>query len=271
MKFRLAAFADEASQIIDEQIKAMKDNGIELLEIRGVDGTNIADITITKAKEVRAKLEDAGLSVWSLGSPFGKISLEDDFEKHLDSFKHGIELCNELGADHIRLFSFYGAEGRFDDVAERLSKFIEAAKGTGITLCHENEKGIYGDIASKCLEIQKTFPEIKAIFDPANFIQSGQDTLEAWDLLNPYVEYMHIKDAKADGSVVPAGKGEGRLPRLLERYSGEVLTVEPHLSVFAGFDKLEPGQKSRLSQYTYPDSMTAFSAAVGALMEIIGG
>ena len=84
MKFRLAAFADEASQNIDEQITAMKANDIELLEIRGVDGTNIADITVSKAKEVREKLDAAGLSVWSLGSPYGKISLADDFNKHLE-------------------------------------------------------------------------------------------------------------------------------------------------------------------------------------------
>ena len=269
MKFRLAAFADEASQNIDEQIKAMKDNGIELLEIRGVDGTNIADITIAKAKEVRSRLDDAGLSVWSLGSPFGKISLSDDFEKHLDSFKHGVELCNELGTKHVRLFSFYGAEGRFDDVAERLSKFTKAAKGSGIVLCHENEKGIYGDIASRCLEIQKTFPEIKAIFDPANFIQSGQDTLEAWKLLSPYVEYMHIKDALPDGSVVPAGKGSGNLPYLLNQYTGDVLTIEPHLTVFKGLDDLEKDEKSQVGKYSYPDPFTAFKAAADALKSLL--
>ena len=269
MKFRLAAFADEASQSIDEQIKAMKENGIELLEIRGVDGVGIADITISKAKEVKDKLEDEGLSVWSLGSPFGKISLSDDFEKHLDSFKHGLELCNELGAKHLRLFSFYGAEGRFDDVAERLSRFIEAARGSAVILCHENEKGIYGDIASKCLEIQKTFPEIKAIFDPANFIQSGQDTLEAWNLLSPYVEYMHIKDALPDGSVVPAGKGSGNLPYILSQYKGKVLTIEPHLTIFQGFEELEQDDKSKVGTYSYPDSFSAFKAAADALKSLI--
>lgn len=54
---------------------------------------------------------------------------------------------------------------------------------------------------------------------------------------------MHIKDALPDGSVVPAGKGAGELPYLLSQYKGEVLTVEPLLSVFEGFDKLETDQK----------------------------
>lgn len=49
----------------------------------------------------------------------------------------------------------------------------------------------------------------KAIFDFANFVQVGQDALEAYELLKPYISYVHIKDALfEDGSVVPAGMGD---------------------------------------------------------------
>ena len=269
MKFRLAAFADEAANDLTGQIAAMQENGVELLEIRGVDGENIDKLSREKAREIRRRLNDAGLGVWSLGSPFGKIGIGDDFAPHLDSFKHSLELADILGARHIRLFSFYGTTD-ISPVLERLNAFIEAAKGSDIILCHENEKGIYGDTAAKCLEIHKALPELRAVFDPANFIQCGQDTKEAWELLSSYVEYMHIKDALSDGSVVPAGKGEGKLPWLISQYKGEVLTVEPHLSVFEGFEKLESDEKTKMN-YTYPDSRTAFSAAVSALKEITGG
>ena len=269
MRFRLVAFADEAAPDLAGQIEAMQENGVELLEIRGVDGQNIDGISATKAKSIRKMLGFSGLAVWSLGSPFGKIGINDDFAPHLDSFKHSLELADILGAKHIRLFSFYGTSD-IDPVLERLNAFIEAAKGTDIVLCHENEKGIYGDTAAKCLEIHKALPQLRAVFDPANFIQCGQDTIEAWEQLSPYVEYMHIKDALPDGSVVPAGKGAGELPYLLSQYKGEVLTVEPHLSVFEGFDKLETDQKTKM-RYTYPDSRTAFTAAVDALKDIIRG
>ncbi len=272
MNFKLAAFADEADGRISEQIKAMTENGIAYLEIRGVDGENISDITNEKAKEVRKQLENAGLAVWSLGSPYGKIGINDDFASHLDKFKHGLELADILGAKNIRMFSFYVSsddkEKYSDKVMERLEQFILAAKGSGITLCHENEKGIYGDMAVRCEEIHKTFPQLKAVFDPANFIQCGQDTIEAWKMLAPYVEYMHIKDAMADGSVVPAGKGIGNIPYLLRNYKGTVLTIEPHLSVFDGFDKLEGEEKTKMG-YCYPTSRAAFDAAVNALKEII--
>ncbi len=272
MNFKLAAFADEADGRISEQIKAMTENGIEYLEIRGVDGENISDITAQKAREVRRQLDAAGLAVWSLGSPYGKIGIYDDFAPHLDKFKRGLELTEILGAKHIRLFSFYVPTGDKerckDEVMRRLEQFILAAKESGITLCHENEKGIYGDLAVNCEEIHRTFSQLKAVFDPANFIQCGQDTVEAWKMLAPYVEYMHIKDAMADGSVVPAGKGIGNLPYLLENYKGTVLTLEPHLSVFDGFDKLEAEEKTKMG-YCYPTSRAAFDAAANALRELI--
>jgi len=272
MGFKLAAFADEADGRLSEQIKSMTENGIDYLEIRGVDGENISDISLEKAKEIRRQLDNAELAVWSLGSPYGKIGICDDFTAHLDKFKHGLELADILGAKHIRMFSFYvpsdNAERYKDEVFSRLEKLIDAAKGSGITLCHENEKGIYGDIASRCAEIHNEFPRLRAVFDPANFIQCGQDTLEAWKLLSPYVEYMHIKDAMADGSVVPAGKGIGNLPYLLQQYKGSVLTLEPHLSVFDGFDKLEASEKTKMG-YCYPSSRAAFNAAVTALKELI--
>lgn len=271
---KLCAFADEAGAAIDHQIEALKRNSIPFLEIRNVDGTNIAKITMEKAKEVKSKLDANGLAVWSLGSPYGKIKITDDFAPHFDEFKYGIELAHELGAKCIRLFSFYEASdpATRDTVMERLSAFIEAAKGSGVVLCHENEKGIYGDIATRCLDIHKTLPELKCVFDPANFIQSGQNTKEAWELLHNYVYYMHIKDSLANGKVVPAGKGDGNLPFLVSEYSkqgGGIMTLEPHLKVFDGLAALEADEKTDIDDYNYPDNDVAFDVATNAIKEII--
>lgn len=272
MKFKLAAFADEADSSIDGQILAMKENGVDYLEIRGVDGENISDITADKARDVRARLDAAGISVWSLGSPFGKIGITEKFESHLEKFKYGLELADILGAGHIRVFSFYVPQDNTkyysDEVMKRLEKMVAASKNSGIILCHENEKGIYGDNAERCAEIHKNIPGLRAVFDPANFIQCGQETIPAWELLSPYVEYLHIKDALADGSVMPAGKGIGNIPYILKQYRGEMLTVEPHLSVFSGFDQLEHGKAAEL-KYCYPDQRSAFDAAVDALKKIM--
>ncbi|MBQ8894280.1 MAG: sugar phosphate isomerase/epimerase [Clostridia bacterium] len=274
LNLKVAAFADEASKALDGQIAAMKRNSISLLEIRFVDADNISAISIEKAKEIRRALDANGIGVWSIGSPTGKIAMGKDFGPHLDEFKHQMELANILGAQHYRMFSFYETDDSracFDLVCERLQRFVDAAEGSGVLLCHENEKGIYGDIAPKCLKIHQAVPGVKAVFDPANFLQCGQEVLPAWDLLAPYVEYLHIKDCDANGKVVPPGTGLGNLPVLLKKYvknGGEVVTLEPHLTKFIGLDKLENGEKTE-SAISFANSDEAFDAAAAALKNMI--
>lgn len=275
LNLKMAAFADEASRALEGQIAAMKRNDISMLEIRFVEKENISEISLEKAKEIRKSLEQNGLSVWSIGSPTGKISLQKDFAPHLDQFRHQLELADILGAKHYRLFSFYDTDESnacFDLVCERMQQFVDAAKGSGILLCHENEKGIYGDTAAKCLKIHKALPDIKAIFDPANYLQCGEVILPAWELISPYVEYLHIKDCNAEGKVVPPGLGLGNLPVLLKRYAdqgGQVVTLEPHLSIATiGLDQLEKGEKTK-AEYTFANSDEAFDCAAAALRKMI--
>lgn len=273
-KMHLYAFADEASGQLDGQIAALRRNGLDGLEIRGVDGQNIADITLDKARDVRRRLDDAGLTVWSMGSPIGKIDIaEGDFSAHLDKLRHVLALAQVLGAENLRMFSFYIPGGQYEawrqKVMDQVGQMLDAAAGSGVTLCHENEKGIYGDMADRCLELLTTFPALAGVFDPANFVQCGQDTLAAWKLLAPRTKYLHIKDALPDGHVVPAGKGEGHVKAILDDFrarGGECLTIEPHLSVFAGLAALErQGERTQMGTYCYESSDAAFDAACAAL------
>ena len=276
--YRFAAFADEADKTLNGQILAMKENGIDLLEIRGVDGKNISDLTEAEAKDVKRRLDEAGIAVWSLGSPMGKIKITDDFAPHLDKFRHTMALADILGAKRMRIFSFYHTDLPITDilrdgVLERLSRFIEETKGTEMILCHENEKGIYGDIASRCAEIHRALPALRAVFDPANFAQCNEKILPAWDMLASYNEYLHIKDVAEDGTIVPAGKGACEMPELIRRYQangGIVMTLEPHLRIFSGLSALEqPDEKTNIASYRYASGREAFDAAVGALKSII--
>ena len=276
-KIRLCAFADEADPMIDGQIDALKANGISLLEIRGVDKKNISTITVEEAKNIRSKLDANGISVWSLGSPAGKIKINDDFGKETDTFKRMLDVGAVLDAKCIRLFSFYGTEAKdeyFDEVCERLDKYVELSKPYGIIPCHENEKGIYGEDAAHCLRIHKAVEGLKAVFDPANFVQANQDTLEAWNMLEEYVYYGHIKDADENGDIVPPGCGIGHISEYLPRFVANdcsVLTLEPHLNEFIGLSDLEEeGAKSNVSKLTFANNRESFDFAVNSLKKIIG-
>ena len=279
---RIYAFADEASARIDLQIEALRRNGLQGLEIRNVDGENVSSISLDKAREVRGKLDGAGLITWSIGSPLGKIDIEkDDFEAHLDALRHTLDVADVLGAKNIRMFSFFIPAGKDpagyrNEVLDRLHRMVEVSAGSGVALCHENEKGIYGDNAARCLDVLTEVPELHGVFDPANFVQCGQDTLEAWAMLKHRIHYMHIKDALfADSSVVPAGKGDGHVKEVLDAFlaqGGADLTVEPHLAVFDGLKGLErKGDRSIVGggQFVFSSNDEAFDAACAALKELL--
>ena len=220
-RIRLCAFADEADASRLGQIKALAENGIPYLEIRGVDGTNIANLSREAALQFKAELDAAGIRVWSIGSPAGKSDIREDFAPAVEQFKHLLEMADIFEAKRIRLFSFYGTEGSdeyFDEVCRRLNVFCDLCEEHGVIPCHENEKGIYGDVAERCLKLHRAIPRLKAVFDPANFIQCEQEIMPAWNMLAPYVEYGHIKDALASGRVVPPGDGIGCLREYLLQY-----------------------------------------------------
>ncbi len=277
---KIYAFADEAGWHVDNQIKALLRNGLNGVEIRSTEFGNVSDISLEQAKDIKKRLDDNGLEVWSIGSPIGKIDvLKDDFKAHLDKFKHTLDIAALFESKNMRMFSFYIPHGHDpaefkNEVIYRLSLMTEIAEPYKVDLCHENEKGIYGDLPERCLELFNEIPALKGVFDPANYIQSGADTLAAWELLKNHTKYMHIKDAMLDGRVVPAGCGNGNVDKIVSEFialGGREFTIEPHLRVFKGLDELErAGEESKVGAlYTYPDSDTAFDAACDAFKKLI--
>ena len=267
-RFVISGFSDEIDSSIDVQFDGLNRLGIKYFEPRNIDGKNIADITLEEAKELKEKMDKNGIKASSIGSPIGKISITDDFDKHSELLGHVIKIAKILEAKYIRVFSFFIPKGEEpekyrDEVMRRMSAMAKLAEENDVMLLHENEKEIYGDIATRCEDILKTVnsSHLRAVFDPANFVQCGQKAYpDAYELLKPYISYMHIKDARPDGHVVPAGTGIGNVENILSSlkkggYDG-FLSLEPHLGEFEGLSKLENGnimkglEKSGLSTFT---------------------
>lgn len=207
---------------------------------------------------------------------------EEPFAPHFAQFRHGLALCQHLGCTQMRMFSFFMPEGMDTDqykeeVAARLEQMLDEADKAdkaGVHLMHENEKGIFGYNTENCAFLLERFGDrMGFIFDPANFVQCGVDTLKAFDRLHDRISYLHIKDAlSADGAVVRAGYGDGNVEEILRRLnrerSGELLlTIEPHLTVFEGLGKLQ--QEVVRHHEIYPSQREAFHAACEAVRHLL--
>ena len=250
---RLSAFADEISPDLDEQVAVLRAEGIGHLDLRGVWNTNVLDLSSAQLAEIQHTLIDEGIGVSAIASPIGKVPIDSPFDEHLRRFEHAITLAKLFNTPFIRIFSFYlpsnsnatgPAEWR-DEALHRLHALTTLASAEDIVLLHENEKGIYGDTIARCTDLLKSIDNVhfQAILDPANFIQSGQTPYpDAYNTLQPWLKYIHVKDALPDGSVVAAGEGIAHWPQLLQQlhddgYDG-FLSLEPHLASagqYAGF------------------------------------
>ncbi len=278
--FRFSAFADEYSPVVDEQIRGLLENDVRLIEPRNVDGVNISDLPEDKAKEFARKLNAAGIGISALGSPIGKIKIDDDFEAHKEKLRRTCVTAQILGATRIRMFSFYMPKDcedyspYRDEVFARMSAMLDIADEYGVKLCHENEKGIYGDTPERCLELAKAFPNrLGCVFDPANYLQVGAEPFpHGFEMLEPYIDYMHVKDCNPGGTVAGAGTGIGCIPEMFAvlnlHRSGEIIcTVEPHLKAFKGLADLEANAKTVIKNNGFATAADAFAAAIrGAKM-----
>ena len=254
---KLSGFADEIGPDLDEQITVCRDSGVTHLELRSVGGTNVLGFGDEQRREIKRKLDDAGLGVVSIGSPCGKKAVDSPEDELMDSFKIALDMAAHFGAPLIRVFSFYppGGEGagpvgpikgRAVDLLAKQAAILEES-GTEVVMVHENEKGIYGDTGDRCLDLMRGVdsPRLRSAFDFANFVQCGEDPLDNWPKLAEFVSHVHVKDAvMGRGKVVPAGEGDGRIGEILEEavaggYGG-FLSMEPHLRV-AGHSGGETG------------------------------
>lgn len=266
---RLCAFSDEAGSSLKEQIDALKRNNISLMELRSIDKKNVADFTIEEAKKYQEELEKESISVWSIGSPIGKVNIDVDFDEYLKKVEHVCQLANIFKTDKIRMFSFFHAYEKEELVFAYLSKMVEVASKYGVTLYHENEKDIYGDIASRVLKIMDSVSGLKYIYDPANYLQCNEYAINTLNLFHSKTDYFHIKDVIFEtGQLVPAGYGDGMIDELLKRIDDDkTLTLEPHLSVFDAYKNIDNTEMKH--KFTYKDSNEAFDAAVSALKDLL--
>lgn len=248
MKVTISGFYDEISFKLDDQLAALEALGEKYMCPRTLDGKNIADYTAEEfASVIKPKLDAKGIKFSSIGSPIGKVGISDEegYQKQLAKLSELVKIAKLMDCKYIRIFSFLLPSSDDpaiyrDEVIKKMRGYLEVARGSGVILLHENEKGIYGNVASRCLDLYKTLddPGLKLIYDASNYIQCGDDPVAAFDLLRDYTVYYHIKDCDKETKVeVPLGTGDGNYDYIFAElkkcgYEG-FMTLEPHTAKYA--------------------------------------
>ena len=248
----ISAFADEIAPDLKTQMDVCEAHGVRCIDVRGIDGINVSKLTVKQAAGYKRQMDDRGFSVPCIGSPIGKIRIDEPFEPHLELLKHCCEVAKAFGCSQIRVFSFYPSKGR--DIAEqrtevmdRMAAMVKLAEQADVVLLHENEKRIYGAKPQAVKDLFETIASdrLKGIFDPANFVEEDIAPYnDGWQAgLAELTDYFHIKD-KVPGAAtcVPAGQGAGQIEEIFRdvkarNWSG-VMALEPHMKAagqFAGF------------------------------------
>jgi len=242
LSWELSGFGDEIDADPAVQVAVLQALGASAIEVRSAWGVNVVDLDDDQLAGLHRVFEERGQTVSAIASPIGKVSVDEPVEHEVTRLGRAIAAAHALGTTNIRIFSFYFAgrtpESVRDDVLVRMRALADLAAREGVTLLHENEKDIYGDVPSRVLDVVDSVgsSSLRLAWDNANYVQCGvRPFTDGWEQLAPYVDYLQVKDAvAADSSVVPAGQGDGELLLTLTAlrdagYSGYA-SLEPHLT-----------------------------------------
>ena len=113
-------------------------------ELRGVWGKNVVELDRGETRTIKEGLAAGGFGISAIGSPIGKVGIEEPFEPHLDLFRRVLDIAHSLDSPYIRLFSFYippedKPETYRNQVFDRLVAMLEHRRFR-VMLLHENER-----------------------------------------------------------------------------------------------------------------------------------
>ncbi len=260
---RLGILTDEVSPDFDIALDWCRAQGLGHVEVRVIDGANIATLNDEQVRAVRKRVESRGQRVSAVSSPLFKCALdparpvasgdrfgqaEESIEAHFIKLDRVIRSAKMLDATRIRIFSFWRErepEKYFDEIVEHLKRAARVADREGVLLLVENEASCNGGFAAEVGAIVRAIDSraIRALWDPGNEAHGGREAFPSgYAQVKDVLAHVHLKDAyhRADGSprCVPLGSGDVRWIEQFralgaDGYDG-LFTIETHYTPEGG-------------------------------------
>jgi len=219
MTMKLAAISDEISQEFEHALDVMCEYGATGVELRGLWGTNISDLTNEQVQRARTAIAARGLEVVCLATPFYKCDLETPdagapagplhlatprgLRQQTDLLKRCIELAHAFDTRLLRVFSFWRKEAPSPQIDDRIVAAFDApvalAEEAGVTLVLENEHACFVGSGAEAARIASRIdsPHFRICWDPGNAFSLGEVPYpDGYEAVRPWVAHVHIKDAR---------------------------------------------------------------------------
>jgi sugar phosphate isomerase/epimerase len=272
----LSAMGDEGvqSKSAPEQLAVLAALGLEYYSVRFVNVTgevkNVMVLDKSELKTLKHLHADYGMHVASLGSPLGKVKLQDvadsshnryvPFEKYLkNDVASAIDRALFLETKLIRGFSFYHPAGtdpwpHVSQTVDQLEAIVEKCAAAGLVYGLEVEPNLVGQngklLAELCRRVRS--PYMMAIFDGANLsVQnlSAADCFAEYEAMRKHIGWIHVKDYKVDPDLKWTGVvDEERLKNFVPVDVGDT----GHEAIFRDFMQHIPQLEKKLKKLGVP-------------------
>jgi len=232
---RLAVITDEIDPGLEHAARVADRLGIRALELRTVGDANVADLPSSARARVREILAAGGFECCGIASAFLKCDPDHDDG---DVLERALEAAQELGAPHVRCFSWWRLP--YPGTAQPyllsvLRRATERAREAGVRLLLENEHDCNVATGAEAAWYLQRVPSdfFGLIWDPGNHAMLDSSPFPAgYAAVRERVAHVHVKDLRPDRGWTVAGDGvcdwPGQLGALAaDGYAG-ALSVETH-------------------------------------------
>ncbi len=184
---------------LSESITLAQKLGFEGIQVYATTGEFSPEtLTAEQKQSFKEQLKAAGLEISALCGDMGGYGFQiaEDNPERIEKTKRIVDLAEEFGTNvvttHIGVIPDDKANPRYKVMVDALTECGRYAKEKGITLAIETGP----ETAPTLLQFLKdTDGGVGVNLDPANFVMvTGQDPVEAVELLGEYIVHTHVKD-----------------------------------------------------------------------------
>ena len=255
---KLAVITDEIDADLGPALDVMAEYGVRGAELRQIWDKNISDAPLEYWHRAKQALDDRGMTVAGIASPFYKCELpgaEPDgpagplhsasargLGDQIALLERCIEAAHFFETTLVRTFSFWKhgllTPTQEETIADAYAEPAALAERAGVILGIENEHACCLATGAQTARVLEEIhsPSVRAVWDPGNAFMGGELPFPTgYDAIKDFVTHVHIKDAFVpNGALVPEWTvvGEGAID-----YAGQFAALKQ--SGYTGWISLE--------------------------------